>query len=207
MPQFSPDAMGRIQRVVPIVERMPRNVRSHRGRWHGGRASDRHFELKDDLTPNGTATAYKLQWDDIANEWERIDTDPPAEATVRDVLGTTRGAGADDAASPDPLPGTIVRARQVGDEWHIVSAQPWPLRVRGALTGDLASETSTFRIKNVHVVAPIGSIAIAHLLDALDELADVHNIYGWEGNENGIVGAEWNEHEPRWEAYQVQCPA
>ena len=162
-----------------------------------------HYELKTDLTPGGTADAYLLQDDGIGG-LERVD--PAVEVEVRDVLGTTRGAGADDEASPSPLRGTILSARQVGEEWHIVAGQPWPLRVRGRLTADLETTDTTFKIDGVAILAPIGAIDIAHQLDGSGELT-VHNSHGWEGDDNGVVRAEWNEAETQWEAYQVDCPA
>ncbi len=176
----------------------------------GETAVFRYFELKDDLTPGGTADAYRLQWDETASDWERFDADPPNddydEVEVFDGLGTTRGKGADDDATPDPLTGTIVQARRVGDQWHIVAAQPWPLRVRGLLTAALATTDATFKIDGVVILSPIGAIDIKHLLDASDELT-VSNTHDWEGDDNGNCRAEWNEDSEVWEAYQVDCPA
>lgn len=168
-----------------------------------------YFELKADLTPGSSADAYFLR-DDGAGGLERIDSDPPnetwREAEVKDLLGITRGKGADDDASPDPLDGTKLLARPVGDEWHIVAAQPWPLRIRGQLTAALATTDSTFTIDNVQVMSPIGAIDVGHILDASDEVT-VSNTHTWEGDDNGVVRAEWNENTQLWEAYQVDCPA
>ncbi len=167
------------------------------------------LELKDDLTPGGTATAYRLQ-DDGSNGLERIDTDPPNEDWQEDevsdtLLGTTRGKGADDEASPEALRGTVVLVQKYGEQLRIVNAQPWPLMIRGKLTDDLDTTDSTFKIDGVVVLQPVGAIDVGHIVDGSDEVT-VHNVFKWEGDDEGAVMAVWNEEDTRWEAVQVECP-
>ncbi len=162
------------------------------------------FELAEDLEPGGTAKAVRLVPD--GDGWKHAE--PEHEVVVRDGLGTTRGKKALEGESPsDEADGTHVVAYKAHDhaDWEIVEAQPWPLMIRGKLTDDLDTTDGTFKIDGVVVLQPVGAIDVGHIVDGSDEVT-VHNIFSWEGDDNGNVMAVWNEEDTRWEAVQVECP-
>jgi len=157
------------------------------------------FELTADLTPGGTATAVRLVPD--GSDW--TDADHEHEVTVRDVLGTTRGK-----ARTETLQGTRLYACKAHDhaDWDVVSAQSWPLRIRGKLTAALATTDATFTIDGVTVMSPVGAIAVGHIIDGSGQVT-VYNVLAHEGDNNGEVIAGWNEATRHWEVIQTECPA
>lgn len=157
------------------------------------------FELTADLAPTETATAIRLVPE--GNDWTY--SDPEHTVTVRDVLGTTRGK-----ARTEALPGTRLYAVKPHDheDWDIVSAQSWPLMIRGQLTAALATTDATFLIDGVAVMSPVGAIAVGHIINGSSQVT-VYNVLAHEGDDNGEVIAGWNEATGHWEVIQTECPA
>jgi hypothetical protein len=154
----------------------------------------RRFELKDDLAPGGTADAYLLE-DGEVNEEKVFE--------ITDKRGIYRGRKKDKFVSPHDQ-GSRGEAEYRDGEWQIRWLTPQSLMIHGKLTADLATTDSTFTIDGVTVMNPIGGLITDQ--DPGDDVT-VYNIFSWEGDNNGIVVAVWNQDTGRWEAIQVECPA
>ena len=85
------------------------------------------FELIEDLTPGGTAQAYRLLPDGLDDDgnpqWQHAE--PRTEFRLVDALGTTSGTGRSSDASDDEIDGTVVEAYKAHDHgwWEIVASQ------------------------------------------------------------------------------------
>lgn len=76
--------------------------------------------------------------------------------------------------------------------------------IRGTLVGAMTSGDATWTIDNISVVsggdprATVGSSS---------EAKTVYNLHEWDGDDDAIAVAVWNDTESRWELIQVTCPA
>ena len=202
MSDFSPESIARIQRVIPYVERSMKNTLPRRARWHGGgNTKERHFELKDALTPGGTATAHPLEWDNDAGDWT-VNTEAADEFEVEDLRGIYRGRAKDAYSSPHNQ-GSRGEARLRNGVWEITYLQPHALLIRGQLTADLETTDATCAIDGVEVMQPSGAIIVT-----TDPAANVTstNRHKHEGSENGEVTAAWDEANDVFYNVQTDCP-
>jgi hypothetical protein len=154
----------------------------------------RRFELKDALTPGGTATAYLRRY--VSGAWE---TDTQHEFELVDRWGAFRGRAKSAYYSPhaDGSRGTAWNPHDL-PEWEILTMQPHALMVRGLATADFTG--STIVIDGVNVKQPTGGLIVT-----TDPAADltVYNDIGFIGKDNDLVYAEWDESQAKWVASMV----
>ncbi len=170
--------------------------------------TERHFELKDALTPGGFATAHPLSWDSDASDWA-VDTTAAKEFTVHDIWGAFRGRAKDAYTSPHDQ-GSRGVAIWNGERgiYQIAELTPHALMIRGKLTATLVTTDTTFTIDEdiggVGIMQPTGGLITDQ--DPAGNIT-VYNIFSWAGDNNGACIAAWNENTDHWEALQVECPA
>lgn len=165
------------------------------------RVGTRQFELKDALTPGGSATAYRRNWNDTSEEWE-ADTDDEFE--VYDELGIYRGRAKDAYSSPHDEGSIGWAQKQKSGRWEITHLTPAALMIRGQNTAAVATTDSTFTIDGVAVAHPIGGIITDQ--NPAGNIT-IYNVHDMEGDNNGEVTAIWNEATDHWEGVQMDCPA
>jgi hypothetical protein len=165
--------------------------------------TERHFELKDALTPGGNATAHPLEWDSDAGDWT-VDTDAADEFEVYDVLGVFRGRAKDAYGDPHSQ-GSRGVARYDGERgvWRIVELTPHALVIRGQLTAALATTDATCTIDGLEVMQPSGAIIVNS--DPAAAMTST-NRHSHEGSEDGEVTAMWDEHNELFYNVQTDCP-
>jgi hypothetical protein len=161
----------------------------------------RWFELKDALTPGGSATAHRRKWDADAEEYE-TDTDADAEFEVYDELGLWRGRAKDEYSSPHDA-GSIGWAQKLDQRWQIIQMQPHALLIRGQNTAAVATTDETFTIDSVTVEFPVGAIITDQ--DPAGNIT-IHNVHDHEGDDEAEVAATWSEGSANWKGIQMDCP-
>ena len=88
----------RLGAILPFVERLKRNKITPKGKKGGGGSNRiRRFELKEDLSKNGTAPAHPLKY--TTSDGYMADTAEGKEFEVADGLGIFFGSG------PNTTPG------------------------------------------------------------------------------------------------------
>jgi len=163
----------------------------------------RYFEVKYAHTPGATTEVHPLIWS--GTDWV-VDTQASHEFGVKDYWGIFRGRAKDAYASPhnQGSRGYAVYSGTKPCGWHMRWLQPHALMVKGQLTDDLASTDSTFEIDGFEIMQPTGGLIVDQ--DPGDDLT-IQNTFSCEGDDNGIVIAEWNEAQAHWEAQGIACPA
>jgi hypothetical protein len=160
------------------------------------------FELKYDHTPGGTTGVYPRDYDGA--DWV-TDVDDDRVFSVRDERAVYRGRARDKFSSPHDRGSYGEALRFPGcSDWIMVWLEPHALMVKGQLTDDLASTDSTFEIDGFEIMQPTGGLIVDQ--DPGDDLT-IQNTFSCEGDDNGIVIAEWNEAQAHWEAQGIACPA
>jgi len=156
------------------------------------------FELKYALVPGGTAMANFLSSTGVV--------DAGLEFAVTDFLGTHRGRAAGEFAAPHhrgsqgyavwmPDGGTAGR-------FELTDMTPHALEIKGSLEGTLVKDTATFLISGVTVRQPIGGI-----ITDTDPAANITvQNRAFDGDNQSVVYATWDEAEADWYALDVLCP-
>lgn len=159
----------------------------------------RRFELKDALTPGGTATAYWRKY--TGSAWE---TDTDVEFEVIDRFSLFRGRAKDAYSSPhnDGSRGLAWKPHDLAD-WEIVCMQPHALMVRGTANADVSGGAITLST-GYGVMQPTGGLIVT--TDPAATLA-VSNPFAFNIDSGGAVTAAWSENAAAWEAIQAACPA
>lgn len=154
------------------------------------------FELKYDLTPGGTVDAYYL--DAVGS----IQAGVVFEVT--DVLGVHRGRAAGKYSAPHHR-GSQGYAWYMHDlrRFEIIKMQPHALQIKGALTADLVKATGSFNIETVTVMQPPGGI-----ITDTDPASATFNITNrkFDGDDEAICIATWDEAATDWLALDIPCP-
>lgn len=162
-----------------------------------------YFELSEDLELGGTAAAWKLV--ETADGLELPAVEDREIIVVADSLVQCRGRGKDKFDDPhDDGSRGLARYNAARAKWTIVQIQPPALIIRGLLTADLATTGGTFTIDGLSIMQPVGGMMIDQ--DPADPIT-VYNVFSWEGDNNGVCIAAWNEDTGHWEAVNVECPA
>ena len=156
----------------------------------------RYFELKDDLTPGGSATALLREWNSGTSQYE-TGTD---EFEVYDVFGEYRGRKKDKYTTPHDAGsrGEAVQNTQ-NSHWEIKELQPAALMILGQATADFS--TATFTIDGVVVLQPIGGLITDQ--DPAGNIT-VANLFGYAGSDNDSIVAIWDEANDRYIAIGAQ---
>ncbi len=90
-----------------------------------------------------------------------------------------------------------------GSAWHVAKAYDFD-RLKGTLVGALAPGDATKTMDGISIGK--GADPRTNPTDA-SETITVHNVHGFESDDNALCRVEWMESEQRWEIYQVTCPA
>lgn len=161
-------------------------------------------ELKDDMpdpdtgsvAAGQTATAYFLDKDgDIVTA---------IEFEVTDVFGVYRGRENGKYSTPHDRGSQLyAKFNPDSDVWEIVKMTPHALQIKGALTAAVTSPTD-FTIDGVTVMQPSGSIITD--TDPASAVFDVTNRL-FDGDNNAVCIATWDEAAVDWVALDVPCPA
>ena len=124
------------------------------------------------------------------------------EFEVYDIHGLYRGRARDAYDSPHNR-GSRGSAclRTVSGYWEIIQLEPHALMIQGAATADWTS--ATFTIDGVIVLQPIGGIITN--TDPGDDIT-VSDTFDWDGSEDDIVIAVWDESSDTYKAIQISCP-
>jgi len=155
----------------------------------------RAFELKDAHTPGATSTAYLRTWDGDSYE---TDTDTEFEAV--DERGVFRGRAKDAYSSPHDE-GSLGEAVLRNGQWEITWMTPHALKIQGAAVGDFTASSTT--IDGVTVMQPSGAIIVDQ--DPAAAMT-VYDIFNWDGSEDDLIIAVWNENTDHWEIQEIVCP-
>ncbi len=173
-------------------------------------ASLRHFELKDDLTPGGTADAYPL--DDEGEPIVEGHDDWDEETTVFevvDVLGTLRGRAREKYDNPQHRGsrGIAYWGKYYDDDdeeqqgWCIQDIEPHALMIRGQCTAYVKRTDIWFDIEGVQVMQPTGALITDQAALKLNAgKAAIHNSLLWERSSGEEVFAVWDESGEHWKA-------
>ena len=163
-------------------------------------SSTRHFELKDDLSPGTTVTAYLREWSGSA--WV-TSTDAGDEFEVTDAFSQYRGRKKDKFSSPHNV-GSIGKARlnSESSQWEIVEITPHALWITGDVYAAFTTTDATFEVDGVKVMLPTGSIIVN-----TDPAANitVNNDHDWDGTANDLAEIRWNEVDADWDCVELDC--
>jgi len=153
----------------------------------------RKFELKDTLTPGGTATAYQMPWSGSAYV-----TDTSEEFEVVDTLGTYRGRA---KGTEHGSYGEAAWSEEA-QRWEITQIEPHALRIKCQVDmgSGLSTTDSTITVDNVLIMQPTGAILLA-------EVTEIDNNFDWEADDDARVDAVWDEAAQAWSPTQVKCKA
>ena len=154
------------------------------------------IELKDALSPGGQATAYFRRWTGAAYV-----TDTTVEIEVYDVLGVFRGRGKDDYSSPHN-DGSFGEVEYWPDSnrWEIKRLTPHATHIKGLATGDWNG--GFVYIDGHSIVLPTGAIITDQ--DPGGNIT-VRDRYNWDGSENDMIDAVWDESADEWRMQQKAC--
>ena len=160
-------------------------------------SSIRRFELKDALTPGGSATAYLLYWLDETSSYSTLDEDLDyLEFEVYDARGDLNGK-----AKTTDGQGSRGYAKQMSDSqrWEIVAIQQYKrctCKAKGAFT----SASGTFTVDNVAVIDGISPLSDP--TDTAEELTVTNSIVA-AGADNVDCRIEYNQTTAVWEIYAI----
>jgi len=197
---FTADAVREMRRMYQWWKCQPRNVTGGQGPvFPPIPFQHRRFELKDSLTPGGSAEAYMLVWDG-SSDYERHQVNGSyLTFTVYDTAGDKRARGKDDVASgEDGARGWCVHPHDV-DRWEIGEIHQQAKRCSAALTADAGPGASAtvdtvvpldggMNPVNDSTSATITSCAMPAAARALD---------------NAPCVIEWDENGDAWKIVQV----
>ena len=201
------DAVRTLDRMVRWWKRQPRSALGGGGpKFPPIPFQFRRFELKDDLTPGGSAEAYMLTWDGTSDyEFKQVNS-TDFTFTVYDTVGDKRARGKDSMGEADGARGWAVHPHDV-DRWEIKEMQCQAMRCTCQLTAALASTDPSISVDNI---SPTDSgqsvVASTGTLTAYNQ-RNPSSSGGFEGDDNSVSKIEWDENNDRWELYDVPCPS
>jgi hypothetical protein len=158
--------------------------------------TEKYIELKDNLSPGGVADAYERPWN--GSQYVTNLSGTPFE--VVDVLGIFRGRGVNSYSQTwNGSRGRVVRRN---GQWELDALQPHALAIKCQvnMVGGLATTDTNIIVANVTISHPIGGLLATGLVGSLP------NTFNFESDHGGVVWAEWNEDQVRFEPVQVICP-
>lgn len=162
--------------------------------WFSAEPTERDFELKDDIDPGDTVTAY-LRVEEV--------TDTDEEFEVTDKLEVYRGRAQDKYSGPDDR-GSLGRAVLLNGVWEIREMEPHALILRAQINmaGDLGSGDANITVDNVTIVQPTGAI----IVDAASlPITSLPNTFSQSASDDDMVDAIWNQDTEVWDALPI-CP-
>ncbi len=165
----------------------------------------RRFELKDNLPSSGSVSTGQQATAHPVNAAGVVDTAVDREFEVHDELGVYRGRKKDKYSSPHSQGSRgVARWSPDAQEWEILSMQPHALQIKGPLTGALVKATGSFNIDGVTVMQPPGAI-----ITDTDPATSTFGITNraFDGDNNAVCIATWDEAAQDWLALDIPCPA
>lgn len=190
-----------MERIVDVVRRVESSQRNLYARFQAGtrRNSKRHppiFAKTTTNTDNGTyptAPANVFVVKPVAIEFTATVGDQTLTTTVKDGEGHIARTVTGEFLPED----TIVEIERHNRLWWITKHY-MTTRYRGLIndSGGFTSADSTTAMDNLVALNGMGDET---------SLGTVHNIHGWDGDDNAIARAEWNAEDGQWELYQLTC--
>jgi hypothetical protein len=158
------------------------------------------FELKEDLTPGGGATAFIRTWDEDEDDWV---ADEDSEIVVYDRDGTHRGRGKNKFEAVGFTGGSVGTCLWItaANRYEIDDMVPHTLEIHGTTTASVNG--GDFTIDNIEYMSPIGSIITT---DDPSKPIPITNRFGHEGDSGAHVTAKWNEIKGYYQGVQMTCP-
>lgn len=198
-------------RILALLDRqvlLPNSVQDSTGVYQsptrGGGDTARRFELSSDHAPGNTTPAYPRNWSGTA--WV---TDTSAAAiSVVDVDSEYRGRGRDEGASAETdsggtrgKHGSFVKATFRSGQYEIDSMSRHATHISCNATANWTISATTVAVDAVTVIQP------TDLAILMDDVTAVYVVHNWDGDDDALIKAEWNDSQERWEMHAADCPA